>query len=122
MSPELLDPEHFELEKARLTRESDCYALGMVIYEILSGKLPFPLHRSSILKILRGIRPKRPLGAEGALFTDGIWRMLELCWKHQPNERISAETVLLHLQGNPPSGAASINPQYVSSGSSQAHP
>ena len=33
MSPELLDPTHFGSE-GRLTRESDCYALGMVVYEV----------------------------------------------------------------------------------------
>jgi len=36
MSPELLDPERFgmpESEDNRPTRQSDCYALGMVIYE-----------------------------------------------------------------------------------------
>ena len=36
MSPELLDPERFGIpgSEGRPTRESDCYALGMVIYEV----------------------------------------------------------------------------------------
>jgi len=37
MSPELLYPERFgmpESEDNRPTRQSDCYALGMVIYEV----------------------------------------------------------------------------------------
>jgi len=37
MSPELLHPEMFgmpESENNRPTRQSDCYALGMVIYEV----------------------------------------------------------------------------------------
>jgi len=37
MSPELLDPERLgmpESEGNRPTRQSDCYALGMVIYEV----------------------------------------------------------------------------------------
>jgi len=36
-SPELLDPERFgmpESEDNRPTRQSDCYALGMVIYKV----------------------------------------------------------------------------------------
>ena len=33
MSPELLDPRSF-CSKGRPTRESDCYALGMTIYEV----------------------------------------------------------------------------------------
>ena len=32
-SPELLDPPRFASD-GRPTRESDCYALGMVIYEV----------------------------------------------------------------------------------------
>jgi len=37
MSPELLDPERFRMphpEDNRPTKQSDCYALGMVIYEV----------------------------------------------------------------------------------------
>jgi serine/threonine protein kinase len=34
MSPELLDPELFGVQGDRPTRQSDCYALGMVIYEV----------------------------------------------------------------------------------------
>ena len=33
MSPELLDPLRFG-SSGRSTRESDCYALGMVVYEV----------------------------------------------------------------------------------------
>jgi len=44
MSPELLDPERFripESEGDRPTRQSDCYALGMVIYEVSVWASPF---------------------------------------------------------------------------------
>ena len=34
MSPELLDPERFGVKGDRPTKESDCYAFGMVIYEV----------------------------------------------------------------------------------------
>jgi serine/threonine protein kinase len=34
MSPELLDPDRFGLPDDRPTKQSDCYALGMVIYEV----------------------------------------------------------------------------------------
>ena len=104
MSPELLDPGSFGLMEGRSTKESDCYALGMVIYEVLSGQTPFtPLKSFRVIgKVLAGQRPERPEGKGGALFTDGIWRTLELCWKHQPEERISAEVVLLCLEGTPP--------------------
>jgi serine/threonine protein kinase len=34
MSPELVDPELFGVQGDRPTKQSDCYALGMVIYEV----------------------------------------------------------------------------------------
>ncbi|KAF9643894.1 kinase-like protein [Thelephora ganbajun] len=101
MSPELLDPERFGLKKRRPTRESDCYALGMVIYEILSGQVPFATYGpfGILTKVLRGEHPKRPQGERGKLLTDGIWEIVELCWKRKPGDRASAKDVLRCLGG-----------------------
>ena len=100
MSPELLDPERFSLTKSRPTKEADCYALGMVIYEILSGQTPFSPSRPHIttFKVLDGQRPERPRGTRGALFTDDLWRILQLCWKHKPEDRTNAKVVLQCLE------------------------
>jgi len=102
MSPELLYPEKFGLEESHLTKESDCYALGMVIYEVLSGQAPFSQWRDPeiVYMVLGGERPKRPEGDEGKLFTDKIWEMLGRCWQNQPDARPSAKTILRGLEGN----------------------
>ena len=102
MSPELLDPKKFGLPKGQPTRESDCYALGMVIYEIFSGCAPFGTDSSFAIlrKIINGGRPERPEGEAGRLFTDDIWDVVELCWKNEPSERATAKAVLVCLQGN----------------------
>ena len=34
MSPELLYPEKYGISDDRPTKQSDCYALGMVVYEV----------------------------------------------------------------------------------------
>ena len=104
MSPELLDPEKFKLSKRQQTKESDCYALGMVVYEVLSGRAPFgtdgpfPILR----KVLSGEHPQRPQEEAGRLITDEIWGAMERCWKTDPKERASAQEVLQRLEGNYP--------------------
>ena len=100
MSPELIDPGCFNLTESRRTKESDCYSLGMAIYEVLSGQAPFaPLRPPLVIwRVLQGLRPGRPEGEVGVLFTDDVWRTLELCWEHQPSKRISAKTVLQRLE------------------------
>jgi len=99
MSPELLDPDQFESSDGRPTRESDCYALGMVIYEVLSGKAPFaPLKEFIVMrKVLEGERPSMPEGAEGAWFTGELWTALNLCWATLPEDRLGIEAVLERL-------------------------
>ena len=102
MSPELLHPEKFGLEDSLPTLASDRYALGMVIYEVLSGTAPFFKYRDHevVYLVLEGRRPERPQGGERDLFTDQIWEALNLCWEQQPGDRISAGHVLEVLKGN----------------------
>ena len=51
MGPELFYPKEFGLSKVQLTKQSDCYAFGMVIYEVGSrcgGQLSFRSHPLAI--------------------------------------------------------------------------
>ena len=94
MSPELL------ISFMRPTKQSDCYALGMVIYEVLSGQIPFaPCNRFVTLrKVMDGEFPQRPGGVEGARFTNSLWRMLNRCWATRPESRPSSPVVLECLE------------------------
>ena len=96
MSPELLDPDRFGPTDGRPTKESDCYALGMVIYEVLSGKFPFAPYREYVVmrKVIEGERPERPEGVEGGRFTDYLWHTLQLCWAQEPKGRPTIGEVL----------------------------
>ena len=108
MSPERFIPERFGLKDARPTKPSDCYALGMVIYETTSGNLPFHKHADFVViaKVLEGERPPR-----APEFTKDLWGMLEHCWAAEPNDRPSIEDVLQCLEvttnpSEPPSPGA----------------
>jgi hypothetical protein len=67
----------------------------MVVYETISGNLPF--HEDADLtvfvKVLEGGRPPR-----GVKFRNGLWRVLEQCWRPQPNDRPTIEDVLRYLE------------------------
>ena len=104
MSPERFDLGNFGLREGYPTKESDCYALGMVIYEVLSGETPYALCNQLVVvqKILGGERPRRPDGVQGAWFTTGLWQILELCWRSQPGDRPSLGVVLGCLRGVTP--------------------
>ena len=97
MSPELFDPK---IQDNGPTKRSDCYALGMVIYEVLSGRMPFYQLSNSVVPglIFAGERPERPEGPEGVWFTDDVWTVSERCWAYQPNDRPRVEDVLQCLE------------------------
>ena len=89
MSPELLDPDKFGFKSGRPTKESDCYALGMVILEVLTSQVPFPRRNNLFVarRIVDGDRPERPEGPEAMWFTDDLWGTLKQCWSPKPKLR-----------------------------------
>ncbi|KAF9785442.1 kinase-like domain-containing protein [Thelephora terrestris] len=91
MSPELLE----ELDY-RPTEESDVYALGMVIYEVLCGAVPFGdlTNSAAIVKdIVEGKRPTKPEDAAHLGFTGGLWKIVEQCWSPDGNKRPALKAV-----------------------------
>ena len=98
MAPERIAPQRFGFKDGRPTIPSDCYALGMVVYETITGNVPF--HKDADLtvsvKVVEGERPPRV-----AKFTESLWGMLEQCWAPGANDRPSIEGVLQCLETTP---------------------
>jgi len=81
MSPELFFPNEFGLSKFQLTKESDCYAFGMVIYEVIDSQcgpqLPLPAS-STRRRSFRERSPSKksnPSGRCRARFSEGPARV-----------------------------------------------
>ena len=104
MSPELLDPGDIEGKSARPTQPADIYALGMVIYEVLTGSDPFHDYNMGafqlMLLVMKGGRPKKPSNAEEIGFGSGTWELVKECWRDQSTGRPTIERVLGHLARN----------------------
>ena len=104
MSPERIAPEQFGFKNSRPTTSSDCYALGMVIYETMSGNIPF--HKDTDLTVFMKVVIKGEHPPRGGKLTKSLWVMLEQCWAAKPNDRPSIEGVLQCLEmvsAEPPS-------------------
>ena len=97
MSPELFN---LEAQDCCPTKYSDCYALGMVIYEVISLYTVSYRYRNSVIsgKVVQGDHLERPEGVNGVWFTDDVWEILEHCWAPEPGNRPTIEDVLRCLE------------------------
>ena len=66
--------------------------------KIYTGDVPFhKIVRDStvMMKVVEGSRPPRP--ADTSLLSNEIWKVIEMCWNQEPQDRPSAESVIEQL-------------------------
>jgi len=92
-APELLSPADFGLEKGVPSKEADIYALGMTVYQVLTGQSPFFPRREEevILAVTSGERPPKPEKAEEIGITEVLWNFLRECWEE---DRMARPTII----------------------------
>src|SRR5436305_8008012 len=62
-TPEYMSPEQAELNNQDIDTRSDVYALGVLLYELLTGTTPLPRKRvkeAALLEVLRLVREEEP--------------------------------------------------------------
>jgi hypothetical protein len=52
---------------------------------------------SVILKVMSGIRPSRPPEQDDSTMSDGLWGVVQDCWKQQPSDRLAMVQVIDRL-------------------------
>ena len=55
-----MSPEQCDADPDRIDIRSDVYALGVILFQLLSGKLPYDLRRQAIHEAVRVIKEQRP--------------------------------------------------------------
>ena len=66
--------------------------------KIYTGHVPFHKIARDITvmkKVIEGSRPPRP--ADTSLLSDETWKVIEMCWNQEPQDRPSAESVIEQL-------------------------
>ncbi|CUA78463.1 WD repeat-containing protein 5 homolog [Dictyostelium discoideum] [Rhizoctonia solani] len=94
-------PELLLAEVPKRTTQSDIYALGMTMLEILTGEVPYSECQQDytvIKKVEKGKFPDRPLGR---LKDDNkgnmMWNILKHCWRPDASNRPPPEQIIYNL-------------------------
>lgn len=84
-SPMYMSPE--QIREDTLTSQSDLFSLGVVLYEMLTGKHPF--HANTLASVTYGIvnHPHPPLEPKGTAGLDGFRHIIDKVLAKEPGQR-----------------------------------
>lgn len=103
-----MSPEQVEGQSSRVDARSDVYALGVMLFELLGGRLPLDVHDHSIVETARRIREDEPtlLGTIDTAFRGDIETIVAKALEKDPARRYVsagelADDLRRHLENRP---------------------
>ena len=122
-TPEFMSPE--QAQGKTLTAASDIYSLAVILYEVLTGKLPFDAKNPMEYIQLHVTAKPKPIDERvpGKTFPPLLWTVLEKALAKKPEERFGSAAEFAHalqavLEGRPnvpPYGNGAARPNMGSS-------
>ncbi|GES88055.1 kinase-like domain-containing protein [Rhizophagus clarus] len=93
-----VDPKKFKLQKYSLSKKSDVYSIGVLLWEISSGRPPFKERLTSdssdlIVQIQKGLR-EVPISDTPSAYVD----LYTKCWNGEPDNRPTIHQVVTKLK------------------------
>ncbi|MCG8406572.1 MAG: serine/threonine-protein kinase [Phycisphaerales bacterium] len=91
-----MSPEQIEGDSSHLDQRSDVYALGVICYECLAGKLPHELRNASIPEVARLIREEEPsrLSSVNSVFRGDIETIVAKALEKEKERRYASAAEL----------------------------
>ncbi len=110
-------PEQFVPDGRRLTEKIDIYALGVILYELLTGKLPIkePYNQNTLTELPSLLcRSDLDSGPDTERLVDWLNRICYHCLRKRSEDRLSADQLATDLrrviERRPPAFAGAITP------------
>jgi len=75
--------------------------VSLMFLQISTGVHPFVEIGSDpfvVVTVMSGIRPSRPPEQEDSTMSDGLWGVVQDCWKHEPSDRLTMAQVIDRLK------------------------
>ena len=102
MAPELLLPTKFGRLNGQVSKQTDVYAFGVVVYEVLVGHTPFSDEGRGTVEIatliIEGKRASKPGKADDIGFGEGTWELVQRCWHEDQDKRPTVEHIRQHFE------------------------
>jgi predicted Ser/Thr protein kinase len=87
-TPAYVSPEQARGEET--DHRTDIYSMGVIVYELISGHLPFDGMSTMDTLLAHAIEPPPPMTTEEVYVPSAIERVIQKCLAKQPNERFQS--------------------------------